>query len=119
LGTELEGYFLTAKHEQELLRLQQINSSGSHISTPYEFAKLALAKKYRKPIYLVIDLALLLPELSCLSAEELFIGCCLYIKEVQAPSLIDDQKIQQFHEALLQGIQVCHLLKQMVEELNE
>lgn len=88
------------------------------LSTPYEFVELVLAKKFRKAISHIIDLSLTTVEVSNMSAEEIFVGSCMYAGDVYPQSPLGDSLSLNFEGAKLAGAQVRDLLKETIETMD-
>ena len=77
-----------------------------------------LVKKYRKSVGNVIDLCLTMPEISNMTAEEIFVGSCLYVNEVHTSDLLGANLTLMFQDSMAVGNQLKALIKQMIEELD-
>jgi hypothetical protein len=89
------------------------------LSTPYDFVELLLAQQFRKVVNAMIDLSLTTVEVSGMSAEEIFVGSCLYAGEMHPQAPLGDSVSLNFEAAQVNGTQVKDLLKEIVENIDE
>ena len=113
-STQYQNYFTSTQHLQIMEQLTQLTANNIEVTTPYEFLSVVLAQKFRTRVKNVIDFALTIPEIANHSAEETFIGCCLYVSESSPDASFGDQMELKFANAMIGGQQIKALLKEAV-----
>ena len=59
--------------------LHELAANDFEVTTPYEFLNVALAPTFKDRVKDVLDLAVTIPEVANRTAEEIFIGSCIYV----------------------------------------
>jgi len=91
------------------------------LSTPYDFVELVLPKNLRMKMALIIDLSLLSQKISGMSAEEIFVGCCMYLNDISPVTLplLGNIMSLNFEGAKVKGAEVQDALKELMENIEE
>ena len=95
-GSDFQGYFSSEGHFQICQQLASLTLLGVDVTTPYEFSEIALKKPYRKAVNEVINLMLTMVEVSNITAEEIFLGGCLYVSEIHLHANLSDTMQEKF-----------------------
>ena len=93
-------------------------SADFKVTTPYEFLNTALANKFKNRVKDVIDLAITIPEIANRTAEEIFIGSCIYVCDGHPDLFLGDSMQLKFANAMMGGDQVKTLIKETIQELS-
>ena len=89
------------------------------ISTPYEFAEVVLKQRFWKPMEDVIDLCLTLPETGHLTAEQIFLGACIFLHERCFQQLLPQELMERFEDVIIPGLQLKAVVKAAFESLSQ
>lgn len=114
-------YYQSSQHQQIYNRIQQLIGSDFAITTPYDFINplkpLVHSSNFESAVSCLIDFCLTIAQTSQLSAQEIFVGCCLVLCENMNDGSLFNLIVAYFQSSLGKGLQMKQVIKNQLAEI--
>lgn len=91
--------------------------SSQDLTTPYDYVNVVISQGFRKAIKQVIDFSLTFLEICNMSAEEVFLACCIFVSELNLQQEVSLWMQAYFNHAIWNALQLKEVLRVHFDEV--